>query len=80
MTLKLFEDAILMTDIPERGLCAGDVGTIVERHDAPGREEGYSIEFFDMTGRTVGVVVVPASKLRPPTPADRPAVRVLSHA
>ena len=41
-------------------------------------EEGYSVEFFDMTGNTVAVVVLPASALRQPTPADRPAVRALS--
>ena len=37
-------------DVTERGLRAGDVGTIVERHVVPGvPEEGYSVEFFDMT-------------------------------
>jgi hypothetical protein len=41
-------------------------------------EEGYSVEFFDMTGNTVAVVTLPASALRVPTPADRPAVRALS--
>ena len=41
-------------------------------------EEGYSVEFFDMTGNTVAVVTLPASALRLPTPADRPAVRALS--
>jgi hypothetical protein len=38
----------------------------------------YSVEFFDMTGNTVAVVTLPASALRLPTPADRPAVRALS--
>ena len=41
-------------------------------------EEGYSVEFFDMTGNTMAVVTLPASALRLPTPADRPAVRALS--
>jgi hypothetical protein len=41
-------------------------------------EEGYSVEFFDMTGNTVAVVTVPVSVLRVPTPADRPAVRAFS--
>jgi hypothetical protein len=51
----------------------------VERHVVPGvPEEGYSVEFFDMTGNTVAVVTLPASALRLPTPADRPAVRALS--
>lgn len=66
-------------DIAERGLRTGDVGTVVERHGVQGAaEEVYSVEFFDMTGNTVAVVIVPASAIRPPTPADRPAVRALS--
>jgi len=77
---ELYSDVILTRDIPERGLRAGDVGTLVDRHIVPGVavEEGYSVEFFDMTGNTVAVVTVPISALRLPTPADRPAVRALS--
>lgn len=71
---------ILNTDLPEHGLCAGDVGTLVERHDVPGKEIGYSVEFFDMTGRTVAVVTVPASSLRAPTSSDRPSARSLAAA
>lgn len=73
-------DVILTRDVPEHGVRAGDVGTVVEQHVVPGGvpEEGYSVEFFDMTGNTVGVVTLPASALRVPTPADRPAVRALS--
>jgi hypothetical protein len=70
---------ILTRDIAERGLREGDVGTVVERHlVAAVAEEGYSVEFFDMTGNTVAVVTVPVSAIRLPTPADRPAVRALS--
>jgi hypothetical protein len=59
--------------------CAGDVGTLVDRHVVPGvADEGYSVEFFDMTGNTVAVVTVPATAVRLPTPADRPTVRALS--
>jgi hypothetical protein len=71
-----YQDVVLLRDIPEEGLCAGDVGTIVERHDVPGREPGYSVEFFDMLGNTVAVVTLPTSALRAPTRVDRPAVRV----
>jgi hypothetical protein len=70
-----YQDVVLLHDIPEEELCAGDVGTIVERHDVPGRETGYSVEFFDMLGNTVAVVTLPASALRAPTRADRPAIR-----
>jgi hypothetical protein len=79
MPMELFSDVILTRDVADRGLRAGDVGTVVDRHVVPGvAEEGYSVEFFDMTGNTVAVITVPASALRLPTPGDRPAVRALS--
>jgi hypothetical protein len=79
MPLVMYGDVILSRDVTEHGLRAGDVGTVMERHAVPGvPEEGYSVEFFDMTGNTVAVVTLPASVLRMPTPADRPAVRALS--
>lgn len=79
MPFEMYSDVILTRDVTDRGLRAGDVGTVVERHVVPGvTEEGYSVEFFDMTGNTVALVTLPASALRLPTPADRPAVRALS--
>ena len=78
MNLELYQDVILRVDLPEHGLCAGDVGTVVERHAVPGKEPGYSVEFFDMTGRTVAVATLPASRLRSPTAADRPAAGSLA--
>lgn len=80
MSIELYQDTILTVDLPAEGLQAGDVGTVVDRHVVRGGEVGYSVEFFDMTGTTVAVVTVPASHLRGPTPADRPAVRVLTTA
>jgi hypothetical protein len=70
-----YTDVVLVRDVPDAGLRAGDVGTVVERHDVAGRETGYSVEFFDMLGNTLAVVTLPASALRVPTRADRPAVR-----
>lgn len=79
MPFDMYSDVILTRDVAERGLRTGDVGTVVERHAVPGvSEDGYSVEFFDMTGNTVAVATLPASALRLPTPADRPAVRALS--
>jgi hypothetical protein len=67
-------DVVLTLDVPEHGVCAGDIGTALERHVVPGvSEEGYSVEFFDMAGNTVAVATLPASALRQPTAADRPA-------
>ena len=54
MALDLYSDVILTRDVGEHGLRAGEVGTVVERHVVPGvAEEGYSVEFFNMTGNTV---------------------------
>ena len=79
MPFDMHGDVILTRDVPEHGLRAGDIGTVVDRHVVPGvHEEGYSVELFDMTGNTVAVVTLPASALRLPTPADRPAVRALT--
>ncbi|HXE53829.1 MAG TPA: DUF4926 domain-containing protein [Tepidisphaeraceae bacterium] len=78
MPFDLFSDVVLTADLPDDGLMAGDVGTVVEHHFSPGVEDGYSVEFFDMTGQTVAVVTVPQRVLRRPTHADRPAVRVMA--
>jgi len=79
MAFELYSDVILTRDVVDRGLRAGDVGTVVDRHVVPDTaEEGYSVEFFDMVGNTVAVVTIPASALRLPTPEDRPAARALS--
>jgi len=79
MPFDMYGDVILTRDVSQNGLRTGDVGTVVERHAVPGgSEDGYSVEFFDMTGNMVAVVTLPASTLRMPTPADRPAVRALT--
>ncbi|MCP4363143.1 MAG: DUF4926 domain-containing protein [Chloroflexi bacterium] len=75
MDFPLFKDVVLLVDLPEEGVLAGDIGVVVERHDVPDLETGYSIEFFNMSGDTVAVAVVPESKLRRPVAADRPMVR-----
>jgi hypothetical protein len=71
MDFPLYEDAILVIGLPDDGLVAGDVGTVVDRHDVPGLEPGYSLEFFDLLGNTIAVVTVPASALRRPIPGER---------
>ncbi|MGK7872237.1 MAG: DUF4926 domain-containing protein [Xenococcaceae cyanobacterium] len=75
MDLQLYTDVVLERDIPEDNLRAGDIGTVVERHNVTGLETGYSVEFFDLLGRTVALITVPESWLRQPTHADRPTVR-----
>ncbi len=80
MTLPMFGRVILTMDLPQDGLLAGDVGTVVDRHPVGGKEDGYSVEFFDMTGQTVAVITAAESCFRVPTEADRPAARQLTEA
>ena len=80
MNFPLYSDVILLTNLPEEGIYAGDIGTVVERHDVIGLKTGYSVEFFDMLGNTVSVVTLPMNYFRLPTRADRPAIRLMASA
>lgn len=55
-------NVVLATDMPERGLQAGDIGTVVMVHQE-GR--GYTVEFMTLRGDTVAVVTLPAEQVRP---------------
>ena len=75
MDFPLYTDVVLLHDIPDENLWAGDIGAVVDRHDIPGLETGYSVEFFDMLGNTVAIATLSAKMLRKPTQTDRPTVR-----
>jgi hypothetical protein len=53
--------AVLTVDLPEHGLKAGDVGTVVLVH----RRQGYEVEFMTLHGETVAVTSLQASQVRP---------------
>ena len=53
---------VLTTNLPERGLQAGDIGTVVLVHQAG---KGYTVEFLTLGGETVAVITVPAEQIRP---------------
>lgn len=80
MNVPLYSDVILLTNLPEEGIYAGDIGTVVEHHNVIGLETGYSVEFFDMLGNTVAVVTLPMNYFRLPTRLDRPSVRLMASA
>lgn len=65
---------VLTTDIPEHGLCAGDVGTVVLTHQGG---SGYTVEFMTLKGDTVAVVTLPAASVRATTTNDISHVREL---
>jgi hypothetical protein len=66
-------DRIVLTqDVPEEGLTAGDVGTVV--HVYP-QGVAYEVEFITLHGETVAIVTLEARQVRPIRPADMPHVR-----
>ncbi len=55
------ESVVLTHDLPEFGLKAGDVGTIVMVHAAG----GYEIEFMALDGETIAVTSLSTDEMRP---------------
>ncbi len=60
--IEELERAILMIDLPEHDLRAGDIGTVVLVHRGG---QGYEIEFMTLNGDTVAVVTLLADQVRP---------------
>jgi hypothetical protein len=52
----------LTRPVPEHGLEAGDVGTIVMVHE---QARGYTVEFMDLRGNTLAIADLPADAVRP---------------
>ncbi len=69
--IEEFEEAVLVKDLPEKGLVAGDVGTVVDVHRADdGSVGGYTLEFFSLSGDTLAVAAVTADAVRPVDPGE----------
>lgn len=78
MNFAFYSDVILLKDIVEDGLFAGDIGTVVDIHNVSGLETGYSVEFFDLLGNTRAIITLPISYFRQPTKSDIPTIRLLA--
>jgi hypothetical protein len=64
--MKELERAVLTSDLPEYGLSAGDLGTIVLVHG----DDGYEVEFVTLEGETLAVVSLRADQLRAVEPRE----------
>ena len=60
--MKELDTIILAEDLPERGLQAGDIGTVVLVHQDGA---GYEVEFAALDGETVAVVTLLSKQVRP---------------
>jgi hypothetical protein len=73
--IKEHDCIVLLQDLPEDGLKAGDIGTVVHVHQGGA---GYEVEFITLAGETVAVVTLLPSQLRPITRRDLAHVRELT--
>lgn len=69
--LKLLECVVLDRDIPEHGLCSGDLGAIVETYEPDGLE----VEFVAASGDTQAVLTLTTKDVRAVGASDVLAVR-----
>ena len=67
------ERVVLVEDLPEYHLEAGDIGTVVLVH---GNSAGYEVEFVALDGETVAVTTVLASQVRPARQKEIPHARM----
>ena len=77
--IEAFKEVVLLHDMPEKGLRAGDVGVVVEVfRGREGVTPGYMIELMTLAGETVAVVDVTADAVRPVSAQDMPQVREIA--
>lgn len=68
------DTVVLTQDVPDDGLTAGDVGTVVHIHN---NGEGYEVEFMTLTGQTIAVATLLAKQVRPVGSHDVAHIREL---
>lgn len=75
--IEELDSVVLMADLPQHGLRAGDLGTVVMVHQGGA---GYTVEFTTLSGETVAVATLPADQVRPTRENDIAHVRELASA
>lgn len=68
------DQVVLREDIPESGLKAGDVGTVVLVHQG---RKGFELEFVALDGETIAIVSVFAKNVRSVRPREISRVRAV---
>jgi hypothetical protein len=59
--IEELSNIVLTCDLPDHGLAAGDIGTVVLVHD---EGKGYEVEFMTLDGDTVAVATLRAEQVR----------------
>ena len=61
-TLKLLETVIATVNVPDHGILAGDLGTVVEIYTTP--TLAYEVEFVNTDGSTRALVTLAPDQIR----------------
>jgi len=72
--IKEHDIVVLTEDMPEEGLTAEDVGTVVHIHN---QGEGYEVEFVTLAGQTITVAWLLGQQVCPVSRQDVAHVREL---
>ena len=75
--IKELDPVALTSDLPERGLKRGDVGTAVLVH---GKGKAFEVEFVGYDGHTVALLTLEHNQVRPLRASDIPHARELASA
>lgn len=73
--IKEHDRIVLLKDLPEDGLQAGDVGTVVHIHR---QGKAFEVEFMTLDGGTVAVITLLSSQIRAVSKRDITHVRELA--
>jgi hypothetical protein len=71
MTYRVLDTVVLDRDLPDHGLRRGDLGAVVEVYEP----DGVEVEFVTASGRTVALVTLRATDVRPVADDDLVSVR-----
>ena len=71
MTYLLLDTIVLDRDMPDHGLCKGDLGAIVEVYEP----DAFEVEFVTASGRTAALLTLNTRDVRPVADDDLVSVR-----
>lgn len=74
MSFNELETVVLVSDLPEHGLRAGDLGSVVHVHESGALE----VEFVTASGETEALVTLESTDVRSVASTDLIAVRPVS--
>ncbi len=72
--IKEHDCVVLTQALPDGGLLAGDIGTVVQVHQGG---DGFTVEFMTLAGQTVAIATLLAAQVRPIAKRDIAHVREL---